>query len=78
MEKFHSAMEIAPLKDGEFSEKISEIRALLQSCEVTGEISSFDGVKLRYYYYLCEKPAGAVLIVHGYTEFAKKYEEIIY
>ena len=78
MDKFRSSMEIAPLKDGEFSEKIPEIQTLLKACEVTGEISSFDGLKLRYYYYLCEKPVGAVLIVHGYTEFARKYEEIIY
>ena len=41
-------------------------------------LPSFDGIELSYRYCLCENPVGTMVIVHGFTEFAEKYEEIMY
>lgn len=69
---------VSPIKDADFPEKIKEIHTRLASILQTGSISSFDGIMLQYYVYPCENPVGTVVIVHGFTEFALKYEEIIY
>lgn len=69
---------ISPIKDAEFPDRIKEIQSFLAPVMETGSISSFDGISLQYYWYPCENPVGTVVIVHGFTEFALKYEEIIY
>lgn len=78
MQRYVSPYRATPIKDGDFSEKIQEIRALLKQYENSGRIASFDGIELAYSCYLCANPVGNIVIVHGYTEFAAKYEEIIY
>lgn len=67
---------LTPIKDADFAERIKEIHSSLSECLVSGRLASFDGIELQYYYYLCENPVGTIVIVHGFTEFAMKYEEI--
>lgn len=78
MMKHKPTGQITPIKDAEFRERIREIHAAFSEIVTTGQVSSFDGISLQYYYYLCENPIGNIVIVHGFTEFALKYEEIIY
>lgn len=78
MTKYKPSYQISPVKDAEFPDRIGKIHASLEEVKVTGSISSFDGISLQYYYYPCENPNATVVIVHGFTEFALKYEEIIF
>ena len=41
-----------------------------------GTLSSFDGCAIHYEYYLAEKPMGCLVVVHGFTEFSRKYDEL--
>ncbi len=63
-------------REEEFPEKIKEISALLGAKRQEGSLSSHDGCAIHYEYYLAQNPKGAVVIVHGFTEFARKYEEL--
>ncbi len=76
--KYTPSFQMTPIKDAEFADKIKEIHEKLMQVQNTGSISSFDGITLQYYYYLCENPIGNIVMIHGFTEFALKYEEIIY
>ena len=75
---YPSTFLVTPIKDEDFAERIKDIHTLLASYETTGSIKAYDGLSLKYYYYLCEKSIGTIVIIHGFTEFALKYEEIIY
>ena len=75
---YPSAQNTKPIPDAEFTGRIAEIHNLLEQYAVKGKLRSFDGIELSYYYYLCENPIGTMVIVHGFTEFAMKYEEIIF
>lgn len=41
-----------------------------------GFFESFDNAKIYYEYFLVENPKASIVMVHGYTEFLKKYYEI--
>ena len=75
---YHSSNNITPIPDAEFESRIKEIHDALSAVQVKGRFASFDGVEIAYYYYLCENPIGSIVLVHGFTEFAMKYEEIMY
>lgn len=78
MMKYTPKYQVSPIKDADFKDRIKVIHEDLEKIKTTGSISSFDGISLQYYYYPCENPIGTVVIIHGFTEFALKYEEIIY
>ena len=45
----------------------------------SGYISSYDGIgKIHVMRYLAENPKGVIVICHGYTESAPKYDELVY
>ena len=45
----------------------------------SGYISSYDGIgKIHVMRYLAEEPKGVIVICHGYTESAPKYDELAY
>ncbi len=45
----------------------------------SGYISSYDGIgKIHVTRYLAEEPKGVIVISHGYTESAPKYDELVY
>lgn len=64
------------LKEDEFSEKMNGIENELSKYAYKGVFSSFDNAPISYEYYKTQSPRGSVVIVHGYTEFAKKYHEL--
>ena len=62
----------------EFSESIGSINEILEKCRVSGFFDSFDGKKIYYEYFLCRDAKASVVIVHGLSEFTKKYYELAY
>ncbi len=60
----------------EFPTAIKEVEEKLAARRQGGEFSSFDGLPIHYEYYLAEKPRGCLVMVHGFTEFSRKYYEL--
>lgn len=66
------------LSDSAFSEEIKNITAKLDSCRHSGYFDSFDGKALYYEYFLAENSTASIVLVHGLSEFTKKYYELAY
>ncbi len=64
------------IKDGDFYTKITEITDTLDRCGTRGYFSSFDDTKMYYEFFKVKNPKANIVIVHGYTEFLKKYYEM--
>ncbi len=75
---FHSAGRQPVLTDTAFAEHIGDITARLTACRHSGTFDGVDRRKLYYEYFLCDAPRGTVVIVHGLSEFTKKYYETAY
>lgn len=63
------------LSESEFTEKIPEITRRLEECRTTGFFDSFDGKPLYYEYFLADNSVGSIVLVHGCSEFTKKFYE---
>ena len=66
------------IKEVDFPEAIKQIEARLEPCRNSGFFDSFDGKKLYFEYFLAENSVASVVIVHGLSEFTKKYYEMAY
>ncbi len=64
------------LSEQNFNKEFSAIEETLKNCVNKGVLESFDGLKLEYEYYLCENATASVVILHGLTEFKRKYYEL--
>lgn len=67
--------ELKVLTNSEFKEQIATIEATLSEYKNEGYFKSFDGTNIHYEYFLCENSKASVVIVHGLSEFTKKYYE---
>ncbi|MBQ9848482.1 MAG: alpha/beta hydrolase [Clostridia bacterium] len=76
--KFKPQYKLDLIKESEYNEKMQEITELFDKCSNKGFLESFDGTKLNYEYFLCENATASVIIVHGFTEFIKKFYEMAY
>lgn len=61
-----------------FPSAVSEMTAALEAVRVSGTYKAFDNVNIFYEYFLAERSKGSVVIVHGLSEFSKKFYEMIY
>lgn len=61
-----------------FSTEFSVVEEKLSKIINSGSFTAFDGVNIYYEYFLAENSRGNVVIVHGLSEFTKKFYEIIY
>ena len=61
--------------DEEFPSAIKEIEKQLENCRNSGFFDSYDGKKMYYEYFLCENSKASIVIVHGLSEFTKKFYE---
>lgn len=43
-----------------------------------GRFESYDGTQIFYYMYIQEHARGCIVISHGFSEFADKYNEVVY
>lgn len=58
-----------------FPEKMAAASEMLDQCRREGSFSGFDGKPLYYEYFQAQESRGAVVVVHGLSEFTKKYHE---
>ncbi len=66
------------VKDGEFPEEIAKIETILENYKNPGEFFAFDGTRIYYEYFLTQGARANIVIVHGLSEFCKKFYEVIY
>ncbi len=64
------------LTDEEFESGIKKITEKIEKCRVSGFFDSYDGKKNFYEYFLAQDSKASVIIVHGLSEFTKKYYEV--
>lgn len=63
------------LEEETFLEDMTAVAQQLDRCRQEGEFAGFDGKKLYYEYFQAQDSHGAVVIVHGLSEFTAKYHE---
>lgn len=63
------------IKESDYGAEFAALEKELSEYTVSGEVASFDGTHLKYEYCLAESAAASVVIVHGFTEFMRKYHE---
>ncbi len=73
--KIFPSYQLCVLTEEEYPEKMSAISAQLAACRQEGTFAGFDGKTLYYEYYRVRESRGAVVVVHGLSEFTKKYHE---
>ena len=61
-----------------YFDKMSGVESVLEGCCNKGYFTSFDGNNIYYEYYISENSKATIVLVHGYTEFSKKYHELCY
>ncbi len=66
------------IPEDNFSEHYANIHETISNHLVSGYSTSSDGLKIYYEYVLCENAVGNVVIVHGLSEFTKKFYEIFF
>ena len=66
------------IPEEEFSRKIVQVEEELSTLRREGFFTAEDGAKMYYEYFLAQNPVGAVVFVHGLSEFTKKYYEFAY
>ena len=67
--------QLSVLHEEDFKQKMSEISAQLSKCRKEGSFQGFDGQKLYYEFFQAQDSRGAVVVVHGLSEFTGKYHE---
>lgn len=63
------------LKEEEYAEKMPAICAQLAQLRQSGTFAGFDGKPLYYEYFQVQQSRGAIVVVHGLSEFTEKYQE---
>ena len=73
---FKSSNKYSIIKDEEYASKIVDITNELNNYATRGYFTSFDNTKMYYEFFKVANPLASIVIVHGYTEFTKKYYEL--
>lgn len=76
--RFLPQFKLEILTEENFSEGIKIIEKELENCGNSGFFDTPDGQKLFYEYFLVENPKASIVIVHGLSEFTKKFSEVTY
>lgn len=66
------------ISEDNFFDKICQVEQQLSQCGTSGYFLSPDNKKLFYEYFLCENAKANIVIVHGLSEFTKKFYEVTY
>ena len=64
------------IEDRQFDEQILNVEETLKMHKNSGYFSAFDNTEIYYEYFLCENARANVVIVHGLSEFTKKFYEL--
>jgi lysophospholipase len=73
--KICPSYQFSVLRESEYAQKMPAILEALDACRQEGFFSGFDGRKLYYEAFQAEDSRGAVVVVHGLSEFTQKYHE---
>ena len=73
---FQSTQKFDIIHDADFAKEMPVIEAELEKYVNRGYFPSFDGADLFYEFFKCAQPRASIVIVHGFTEFIKKYYEL--
>ena len=71
-------MKVEVLPEQGYRQKMEEVEKLLKEKEKTGWFDPDGRGNLYYETYLLPEAAGTVVLIHGFTENAEKYKELIY
>lgn len=67
------------LSESEYLQGMEQtVMPMLHACRQDGTFAGFGGARLHYSLFSAQNPRGSVVIVHGFTETAEKYREVIY
>lgn len=66
------------LSESEFATQIPGIFQRLAACRTEGYFDSYDGKPLYYESFSADNSIGSIVIVHGCSEFTKKFYETVY
>ncbi|MBQ4631393.1 MAG: alpha/beta hydrolase [Clostridia bacterium] len=64
------------INETEYFEKMDELNKTLKSYVQSGFFTSFDKTRMYYEFFKVENPIANIVVIHGYTEFTKKYYEL--
>lgn len=64
------------ISDEEYPQKIADVERTLKFYAVEGKLRVSDSMKLAWRYFLVDGAVASVIIVHGFTEFYRKYDEL--
>lgn len=73
--KLTPSYDFSVLQEEQFREKMSAVSRELAKYRQEGTFAGFDGNPLYYEYFQAEDSRGAIVIVHGLSEFTGKYHE---
>ncbi len=73
---FSPSHQLHILPEETFAQDMAQVEAVLDACRHSGRIASFDGLELFYEYFLAENSVGTIVVVHGLSEFTKKFYEL--
>ncbi len=73
--KISPSYQLSVLSEDTFPEEMAAISVKLDQCRQEGTFQGFDGKPLYYEYFQTQESRGAVVIVHGLSEFTGKYHE---
>lgn len=76
--KFKPSLEFQILCEENYKEEMEKVTEALMACRTSGYFEGYGNVKLFYEYFLCENATASVVIVHGLSEFSKKFYETAY
>ena len=66
---------LSVLSEEEYTQQMPDISRQLEQVRQEGTFSGFDGKELYYEYFLSENARGTVVVVHGLSEFTRKFYE---
>ena len=76
--KFVPSHTLNIIADADFAQAMDTIRGKLDGCRVSGDLTTRDGVRLFYEYFLAEGARRSVIMLHGMSEFTCKHYELAY
>ena len=66
------------LDENNYSSQMCLVKNKLAECRNEGFFTAFDGKKIFYEYFLAKNSTASIVIVHGLSEFTKKFYELAY
>lgn len=74
--EYQSGYQLNIIADEAFADSMDTIRRQLDTCRVSGFFTGADNAQLYYEYFPVAKPRGAVVMLHGMSEFTCKHYEL--